>query len=266
MTTTDARVHPGVLLAVFSPKGGVGTSFLATRIALALAADRTRRVTLVDLDVTGGDCAVLLGLGAGPPGSVLSLLGLCRGPGDVFGAALETVALAHPSGLRLLAAAPLDEAARGFGAAETRRLLGALRAHGDVLVADVRAGVDERSVGALTAADHVLLVTTPEAPCVRGARRLVEALARHRFPLGRVSIVHNMAGPADLAGGARVAAALHLPLSGSVPFAPKVVRGLVNGAEDGPVELGDDEVTSTLRAMAAALPVARRMGSQPVPP
>ena len=53
---------------MFSPKGGVGKSFLAINVATAMARRTDERVALVDADLQFGDIAVLLGI---PPQTTL---------------------------------------------------------------------------------------------------------------------------------------------------------------------------------------------------
>ncbi|MBV8194021.1 MAG: response regulator, partial [Candidatus Dormibacteraeota bacterium] len=49
------RTTPGEVIVVFSGKGGVGRTLLATNLAVALAAETNAQVALVDLDLQFGD-------------------------------------------------------------------------------------------------------------------------------------------------------------------------------------------------------------------
>ena len=49
-------------VVVFSPKGGVGTTFLAVNLAIALSERGRRRVCVLDLDLEFGDVAIVAGL------------------------------------------------------------------------------------------------------------------------------------------------------------------------------------------------------------
>ncbi|MBC7324509.1 MAG: response regulator, partial [Moorella sp. (in: Bacteria)] len=51
---------PGKVIALFSTKGGVGRTTLACNLAIALAHGAGQKVVLADLDLAGGDVAVLL--------------------------------------------------------------------------------------------------------------------------------------------------------------------------------------------------------------
>lgn len=242
-------------------KGGVGASLLACQVAVRAASRGS--AALIDLDVTGGSTSALLGLEE--RGSLLSLIGMGDGGDGATsqrqysngatsqrqypnGATLQqssngatsqrrfahevevgAVARMHRSGLALLAAEPFDRDADRLDGRAVRELLAFLRSRFGVLVVDVPAGVDDRGVSALAVADVVLLVVTPEVPCVVSARRLVDALSLHRFPLERVGVLVNML---DVEGGVapeRIARALSLRLAGAVPFDREVVRAAVDG-------------------------------------
>ena len=52
----------GTVIAVFSPKGGVGKTTIAVNLALALTDKGSRQVCLVDFDLAFGDVAITLQL------------------------------------------------------------------------------------------------------------------------------------------------------------------------------------------------------------
>jgi len=54
--------HAGQVVAVFSPKGGVGRTTIAVNLAVAAASELGKKVTLVDASFQFGDVAVLLNL------------------------------------------------------------------------------------------------------------------------------------------------------------------------------------------------------------
>lgn len=58
MVTEDIENHQ--VIAVFSPKGGVGRTTIATNLALALRKETNQRVALIDANLQFGDVGVLL--------------------------------------------------------------------------------------------------------------------------------------------------------------------------------------------------------------
>ena len=132
-------------VAVYSPKGGVGTTTVATNIAIAAAAHRPDRVVLVDFALQFGGVAVLLNLD--PKQTLADVVrdeASLREP-----ELLRTYAMRHDSGLHVLAAPAgtrggrddhpgprrpdPDDAARELRPGRHRRRLDARRAGADDL-------------------------------------------------------------------------------------------------------------------------------------
>ncbi len=87
---------------MFSPKGGVGTTTVATNLALIVAEAHPNKVLLVDLDLSFGQVASHLNLQ--PKQTLLELArdeAALREP-ELF----RTYAIHHASGLHVLAAPP----------------------------------------------------------------------------------------------------------------------------------------------------------------
>jgi pilus assembly protein CpaE len=235
---------PGEVVAVYSPKGGVGTSFLASRLALAAAVRCGRRVALGDLDPSRGDAPTLVGVRV--QRSFLELLG--DDPPEI-----GDLAASHASGLDVFAPLPLDPAAGLVDGGAVERLFALLRAAYDVAVVDVPATIDEATVAALAAADRAFLVTVPEETCVQRARRLVRALRSHNVPLARVAVLHNMDTKLAGADAALIVAELDLPLAGVMPFDPVAIWAAINSDADPADRLGDDPVTAAVVDLALRL-------------
>ena len=88
-TEAAERAAAGRIVTVFSTKGGVGKSLVATNTAVALA-DLGHNVCLVDLDVNNGDVAIMLQ--ASPHRTVNDLVAF---NGDIDEAAVESMLTQH---------------------------------------------------------------------------------------------------------------------------------------------------------------------------
>jgi len=214
----------GEVVAVFSSKGGVGTSFLATRLALIAAGLSPLHTVLVDLDLTGGDAPSLVGVQL-----ERSLLEWLAPADHEQHPAVTELASVHPSGLEVLGSLPLDPRAGGVDGAAITALLQALRACYDVVLVDVPAAIDDRTVTAVAAADRAIIVTVPEQPCLRQVSLFVEALGSHDLPVDHLVVVHNMDRRRTHEAMA-TATSLGLPLLATIPDAPRPVRAAVNAA------------------------------------
>ncbi len=171
----EAATGPvGQLVVVAGSKGGVGTTTIATHLALASAAnDATRRVCLVDLDVAKGDVPLYLDIE-----HRRSILDLAPVADDLSPRSIADALFQHPSGLAVLLAPAQGELSERLTSAQVSSILAGLRLRHDVVLVDAGAVVNEVSAAAVEMADEVYVVTTPDVPSLRGARRLVETWER----------------------------------------------------------------------------------------
>lgn len=171
----EARTDRGTLITVYSPKGGVGTTTIAAHLAVTLATRTKARVGIVDLDLQFGDVGVLFDLKSS--NSVLDLIDRDVAVDD---AVVNETFVKHASGVRALLAPESLSAAMTVDPAQVGVLVGRLRDHFDYLICDTWSALDELSTVALTAADRVVLVTTPELHSLRSLQRVLNEHAALR--------------------------------------------------------------------------------------
>lgn len=159
----------GTIIAVYSPKGGVGSTTIATNLAVALAARPKTSVALLDLDLQFGDIGPSLDLrGAN---SVAEVVGHDELTSDL----IDETFVKHVSGVRVLLAPDDLALVEGIDPDQVVRLLVQLRKHFDYVVADLWSSFEDLTIGVLRTADRVLLVTTPEMPSLRNVQRVLHA-------------------------------------------------------------------------------------------
>jgi MinD superfamily P-loop ATPase len=202
-----------VLLALWSPKGGSGTSVVAA--ALALLAARRGDSRLADL---GGDQPGILGLPSTVPGPHDGLVGWLAAGASAPTEWLDDLAVPVVPGLSLLprGSAPLDEAASEAGAA----LAIALRDAGTALL-DAGPGTAPPARAAIDVADVALMVVRP---CYLALRR---AVGDPRLERSRGAILVEEPGRALDADD--VAAVLGLPVVGRFPVRAEIARAVDAG-------------------------------------
>jgi len=157
------------IMAVTSGKGGVGKTFLSANLAAALA-DRGERVLVLDADLGLANLDVVLNL---QPKLTLH---------DVFTgkATLEEAILAAPGGFSVLLA--------GSGLVEYSRLTPQVREQlieiidqvaprFDRIILDTGAGISDVVLHAISLADDVLVVATPEPTSMTDAYATIKVLA-----------------------------------------------------------------------------------------
>src|SRR5262245_20447961 len=110
--------EPANVVAVFSPKGGVGRTTIAVNLAVA-AAQSGKKVGLVDASFQFGDVGVLLNLNPRNK-SIADLAGeLQAGEAE----SLDTFMISHSSGIRVLLAPPSPEQAELIGPSAVKKVI-----------------------------------------------------------------------------------------------------------------------------------------------
>lgn len=160
-------------VAVYSPKGGVGTTTVATNIAISAVAHRPDRVVLVDFALQFGGVATLLNLE--PKQTIADVVR--DEPSLHEPELLRTYAMRHDSGLHVLAAPAAPEAAETITPAHVAQILSTLLEGYDLVVIDAGSTLDERVLAIFEAAEVVLLPVTPEIGALKAMHALLEYLS-----------------------------------------------------------------------------------------
>ncbi len=169
--------RPGRAIAVCSVKGGVGKTTTAVNLAAALSLGKKTQVLLVDADPQGHASGCLSGMATSTGKGLADLLGE-RGA-DLSEVVVETERPSlHlvPSGAGLQAA---EQALATRIGRETvlRGLLDVPRTRYDYVVVDCPPSLSLLAVGALVAADGVLVPCEPTPLAICGLGSLIEGLA-----------------------------------------------------------------------------------------
>lgn len=194
-------------------KGGVGTSLLASNLALRLAAKES--CLLVDLAPIAGGADLLLG--SEPTKTWADLLPVAEELEDRH---LELATTQVESGLSLLAAPA--EAVNDH----PKVLLEALNSRFDWLIIDSGCAWTQWSLSSCTGSDHICLVTTLDPISLRAAERGLRAIQHFEVPA--IHLVVNQWQPGHPVDPKSVAESMGIDLAAVLPFAPKVVADQVH--------------------------------------
>jgi len=198
-----AAREPGRVVAVFSPKGGVGRTTIAVNLAVAAASEPGREVVLVDGSFQFGDVGVLLNLNPKSK-SIADLVAELDAGGEPD--SLDTFVITHSSGAKVLLAPPSPEMAELVTPQAVRRVLDVLRARSDLVVVDCAAAFSDSTLAVLDVADVVLTVLTLEITSIKNMRLFLEVADQLGYPDDKIELVLNRA---DSALGIRVADVEH---------------------------------------------------------
>lgn len=176
----------GKAITLYSPKGGVGCSTIATNLAIALAEKDKKKVALVDFDLQFGDLGVFLNLQ--PQGTIADLVPHIEELDDVL---LDEVMQAHSSGIKVLLAPPGPEMADLVAPEHMRKTLTQLKGIYDYVVVDTASSLSDLTLSVLEGSDKILLVITPDIPTIKDARLFFEVLEALGHPLEDTMLVLN---------------------------------------------------------------------------
>ena len=192
----------GQVVAVFSPKGGVGRTTIAVNLAVAASSGLGKKVTLVDASFQFGDVAVLLNLN--PKGKFMAELvpQLEQGSDPE---SVEAFTLTHSSGMHVLLAPPSPEMAEMITPAGVKHVIEILRQHSELVVVDCAAWFNDTLLGILDLADVVLTVLTLEITSIKNTRLFLEVAEQ----LGYSHKIQLVLNRADTTLGIRVADVEH---------------------------------------------------------
>jgi pilus assembly protein CpaE len=222
MTTTEGGEMTTPVIAVYSPKGGVGTSAIAANLAVALH-QAHGDIVLMDGDLQFGD--VLVHLNTRPTRTISDLIQQDQFEVDLLG----DILLPHETGLKLLLAPPQPELADIIPPAIVTEVISSLKKQFKAVVVDTNKGLKEITLNILEAADYILVVLAPELPAIKSVKLFLEVIEQLEFDLSRVSVVINQA---DKPGGIKlekIEEVLAVDHTYRIPYDPKLHFALSKG-------------------------------------
>ncbi|MDT5157020.1 MAG: pilus assembly protein CpaE [Acidobacteriota bacterium] len=178
----EAPRKQGRTVAVFSSKGGCGTSFIATNLAASMGAP----TVLVDLNLQAGDLTLFLGVE--PKYSIADFV---ENRERVDDAMLKSYLTPHSANLSLLAAPREADAADDIEAEHVFSIIQILRERYEYVIIDPQHTFDSITLAALDQVDEVLLVITLDIPAIRSAQRALAIFDRLGYARHKVRIVVN---------------------------------------------------------------------------
>jgi len=185
----DGEGGEGNVVAIFSPKGGVGRTTVAVNLAVAAATELGKSVVLVDGSFQFGDVGVLLNLN--PKNKSIADLVPELEAGEPE--SLDTFIINHSAGIRVLLAPPSPEMAELITPSGVRRVLDALRRGHDLVIVDCTSWFNETTLAILDAADVVLTMLSLEITSIKNMRLFLEVAEQLGYDQQKVKLVLNRA-------------------------------------------------------------------------
>jgi len=182
----------GKVIAVYSPKGGVGCTTLAVNLATAICQiEPEARVALVDCSLQFGDVSVFLNLRANR--SVVDLADNIEDlDADLVASTLSTD---DRSGLKILLAPPKPEMAELVTSDVVRAILEQMQRAFDWIVVDMGSRLLDLELTLFDVASRIMLVIVPQLPAIKDARHFFEIMEALEFSTDKTLLVLNKSDP-----------------------------------------------------------------------
>jgi Flp pilus assembly CpaE family ATPase len=212
----SVSVGAGRVYAVFSPRGGSGKTTLAVNMAVQQALEQPERTALLDLSLTFGHTASLLGLTpetslAAVPAESLS---------DFDRRSLGAYLTEHKTGLQLLVAGTRPEEGEVVTAAHVRAALSTMKRQFSATIVDCGSSFDEPTIAALEMADRIIVICTPELNTLRDVRECLRVFGEIiRLDASRLCFVFNQYQPFVSLAREQFETALEQPMAHEIPHA-----------------------------------------------
>ncbi|MDH4139160.1 MAG: AAA family ATPase [Coriobacteriia bacterium] len=186
--TGDDETASAKVVTVFSTKGGVGKSVLASNLAAYIASKLDKRVVLLDLDLEFGDDAVMLGLQ--PTRTIYDAVQAYE---RLDAELLDGFMQKHQSGAKVLLAPTQPEHAESITTARVSGIIDLAKELGDIVLIDTPGRLDEMVLTAIDRSDEVLAVATMDLPSIKNTKVSLQKLRQLGYRNGLVKLVLNRA-------------------------------------------------------------------------
>jgi pilus assembly protein CpaE len=237
----------GRITSVFSTKGGLGVTTLATNLAVCLAERAPGGTILVDLDTRQSDVATFLNLR--PTYSVLDAIENLERLDESF---LNGLLVKHPSGLLVLPGPTRIERTQ-FSAEQVQTALEIIRSHFDHVVLDLRHDFDPGTIAALEASSSILYLTSLTVSALRSGSAGLAALRHLGLNLQRVRVVVMRDGTGEDVTLKHAQEALGLPVYWRTPSDYPTVVSSINSGQPVVTAAPRSKIARNLRELAASL-------------
>lgn len=179
----------GEVVAVYSPKGGVGTSSIACNLAVALKRlPGNRKVCLVDCNLLFGDVGVMFNIN-----TTKTINDLTERINDMDADLLNDVMVTHASQIKILVAPSNPQMGELVTADHVRTILEALRQEYDFVIVDTQSSFQDQTMAVLDIASRIVLVMTMELSAIKNIRQFLEVAELLEYPEDKLVLVLNKA-------------------------------------------------------------------------
>ncbi|MEG6585245.1 response regulator [Dendrosporobacter sp. 1207_IL3150] len=213
----------GKVITVFSTKGGVGKTTIATNLAVALAEKTGAKVGLIDGDLQFGDVALFLNLL--PQATIADLV---KDIEHLDEALMEGYLTPYNENLQVLPAPFRPEQADTINGSNLSEILKVMRQMFDYIIVDTAPAFNDTMLTVLDAADQILVVSSMDLPTIKNIKLCLEIMESLNYSDNKVKVILNRANSEGGMEPHEVEESLHCTFAATLPSEGKTVVPSVN--------------------------------------
>lgn len=216
-------LRQGHIIVVYSPKGGTGSTTIATNLAVAMHKPDSR-TCLVDGSMQYGDVAIFLN-----EQGKNSVLDLAPRVDELDSDFVQEVMIQHSAtGLHMLSCPPRPEFADQVNGEQFSKLLDFLRNVYTYTIIDTASYLSETVQAALDCADFIVLITTQEIAAIKNCHLFLSLADASGIPRDRIIFVMNRYDRRIGISPEKVGESLRQEISVVFPLEERVVTPSIN--------------------------------------
>jgi pilus assembly protein CpaE len=219
----DTTVKPRNTITVFSPKGGVGTTTIATNLAISLHKTLKEDVLLIDGKHLFGHVALYLNLRSG--NSITDLIAHACMLDQTL---MKQVVVKHISGIFVLPSPYSITEAQGIRPDNLFNVIQSLQQVFPYIIIDGGSNLNDNTVTYMDSSDKILLVLSSDLASMRDARQFLEISASLSYPKDKTLLILNQTGRKEDVKSEEIENILKVKIFGKNPTDESLALSSVN--------------------------------------
>ncbi|MBI4358329.1 MAG: AAA family ATPase [Candidatus Omnitrophica bacterium] len=236
------------LIGVFSTKGGVGLTTIATNLAVEVAKQKTGKVLLLDLVLQHGNVADFLDVS-----SQYTLIQVIENFERLDSNLLEHSLAKHELGFYVLPCPKEPEEGDFLTTKEITDILHFMKGTFNSIIADLGHEFSKATLSYLDLADLILLVCTPDVPSLYNAKSALTTLKRLGCHADKIKIILNRFQVKGGIESSLIQKTLANEISFKLPDDPVNALNAINVGKPVSVMTKNSELAKSIRDLASAL-------------
>ncbi|NLP41998.1 MAG: MinD/ParA family protein [Veillonellaceae bacterium] len=213
----------GKIITIFSTKGGIGKTTIATNLAVALA-DRTgAKVGIVDADLQFGDVSLFLNLL--PQATIADLV---RDIDNLDPTLINSYLTAYNENVKVLPAPFRPEQAETITGSHLSAILETMQTMFDYVIVDTAPMFNDTILSILDVSDQIMVVSSMDLPTIKNVKLCLEIMESLNYLPDKVKVVLNRANSEGGMEPHEAEESLRCTFIATLPSDGRVVVGSVN--------------------------------------